>query len=418
MKLKKAIEVWKKTSTYALPVIDELVAFKTSPGWIGAIRMGLRLNGYAESMLGKEEPVTFLTSKDWKSVCTSSILNKNLIARMDDIGCKRANWLPDESKYRRTMFTDEFGRSHTVGELVSNNTFVYVEKNRPDTEEYLRDLFWKHFNDRCLIDSKGDNKEFEFVRSEQYDSFETELSRRYTADILGFRAKGYCHSVLFYGPPGTGKSNIAAQILKNCGYRTLVLGEGTEMGVSWYAENLPFLQPQAILIEDMDHIKKERFKSLLASLEYFAKNNILVLGTANKVGEMDDALIRSGRFDETVEIVKLPSEVIRGMLDGDEEIFNIVEDLPITAIIEVKKRLSVLGRAETLRRMNDLIVRAQRSDKKEYRLEVSNNNQSRPVTTPTAEEFPIGSIKFMLNSYWEHVGDNHWRVIPKPEVVE
>ena len=54
-----------------------------------------------------------------------------------------------------------------------------------------------------------------------------------------------------------------------------------------------------MLIEEVDYIAKNKnlFYSLLAELDSFEEDQCVILATSNKLGEVDKALRRGGRFD-------------------------------------------------------------------------------------------------------------------------
>lgn len=367
----KGIKTWKKISDTTLPIIEEAMKFKEAPTVLGGTRMALRLHGHVSGLVeqysGKKQAIiTYENDNNWQLAFSFYSLNKQLWNQLIAMEHKMRQLFPDNEKYLELKI-----EGHVFG-IIDNGSkghLVYYQKDDVAGLDFLRDIFWQQFGTVLMLGKNEKGDEWEATRFDLNQSFETSTSSQYTREIIAYRAKGYTHSILFYGPPGTGKTNTAAQILGQCAHRTLILSKPTDMNIQWFQNNFPLLQPEAVLIEDIDHFEGS-IPHLLAIIEYLNKNKVLVIATCNKVGVLDDALIRAGRFDEAVEIRSLPPDVIYQMLGGDVEIGNKVLDFPISAILDLKKRIEVLGRDEALNRMGDLEKRVKRSNsKKEYSLE-------------------------------------------------
>lgn len=146
------------------------------------------------------------------------------------------------------------------------------------------------------------------------------------------------HGFIMYGPPGTGKTLIA-QALANETSANFVKLNGLEMESKWVGEseenwrNLFELarenQPSIIFIDEFDAVAKKRsgkdvygdkvVNQLLTLMSDVEKNgdDIYVIAATNKLNMLDDAITRSGRFGQHIE-VKAPDT-----LDGILKIFDI-----------------------------------------------------------------------------------------------
>lgn len=198
--------------------------------------------------------------------------------------------------------------------------------------------------------------DYKLLPREQYYGFVLDKDHRYLLDD-------------FTITHNTGKSNCSAQILKNCVQRVLVIASVQHLHIKVFNGIFSFLKPDAVLLEDIDHCVSANLNHFLTIMEKINKNGVTVVATCNKVGNLDDALIRAGRFDELIEVRSLSEEVVRQLI-GDEDIFKVVKEFPIAAILEVKRRYEVFGKERTLEKMADLEIRVKRSaSRQEYRLE-------------------------------------------------
>jgi ATP-dependent 26S proteasome regulatory subunit len=147
--------------------------------------------------------------------------------------------------------------------------------------------------------------------------------------------------VLFYGPPGTGKTFLARNLgtLLGCGENHVMLISGTDVYHKLVGEserNVRELFAPAIaasknfkddsevfvlVIDEIDAILSNRTSNqnwsnsvvttFLAQMDGLVQfNNILIVGMTNRREQLDSAVLRSGRFDEQLEIAA-PDAVAR-----------------------------------------------------------------------------------------------------------
>lgn len=140
--------------------------------------------------------------------------------------------------------------------------------------------------------------------------------------------------LLLYGPPGTGKTFLARCLgsMLDCSEDHIQVLSGTKVYNKWAGESeanvralfAPALEASKkfksdseiflLVIDEIDGILSHRssgdgnnwrngvvaeFLSQMDGLEQF--HNILVVGTTNRLKDLDDAVIRSGRFEKQVE---------------------------------------------------------------------------------------------------------------------
>nr|UZT28900.1 ATP-dependent zinc metalloprotease [Nucleocytoviricota sp.]UZT29252.1 ATP-dependent zinc metalloprotease [Nucleocytoviricota sp.] len=138
--------------------------------------------------------------------------------------------------------------------------------------------------------------------------------------------------VLLEGPPGTGKTLLARAVAGEAGvsYISVSASQFIEMFVGLGASRVRKLfetarqnKPCVIFIDEIDAIGKKRgsafsnggneereqtLNQILTNMDGFDKDEgIIIIGATNRIDILDDALVRSGRFDRKIK-VSLPDE--------------------------------------------------------------------------------------------------------------
>lgn len=125
--------------------------------------------------------------------------------------------------------------------------------------------------------------------------------------------------IIFYGPPGTGKTSLGRALAHeaNCNFYYLAGSEIDDKWVGTGSEKIKAIfdlakknYPAIIFIDEIDTIAKKRIdlesrfhsqtlQQLLIEMDGFRKENkpVIVIATTNRMEQLDEAILRSGRFD-------------------------------------------------------------------------------------------------------------------------
>jgi len=204
------------------------------------------------------------------------------------------------------------------------------EDDKPSEQRYIPEI--------AFSDIGGIDEIIETVR----EVIELPIKKPEILKYLGIKPhKG----ILLFGPPGNGKTLIAKAIAKEINAHFISI-KGPELFSKWHGqseENLRSifdearrLQPAIIYFDEIDSIAQSRsgheslrldarfvnqLLTLMDGIEDYG--NVRVIASTNRVELIDNALLRPGRFDYSIE-VKKPT------MEGCDQIFSInIKDMPI-----------------------------------------------------------------------------------------
>ncbi|KQT16866.1 AAA family ATPase [Chryseobacterium sp. Leaf404] len=162
--------------------------------------------------------------------------------------------------------------------------------------------------------------------------------------------------IILYGPPGSGKIFWGNKIAEIIGYKfkeikkhylSNTLVDGNQTTFNDFISNILKDGKAALFLEDFDEIMMERNAEnsvatcnletqevILHQISKFASSDILMLGSANSVSDIDEEILAPGRFDvlvpvfppnasERAEIILY--SMLKG-LDGDSLLFKILKN--------------------------------------------------------------------------------------------
>ena len=170
--------------------------------------------------------------------------------------------------------------------------------------------------------------------------------------------------ILLYGPPGTGKTLLAKAVANetNATFIKIVasefvnkyLGEGSRI-VRDVFDMAKEKSPAIIFIDEIDAIGTKRVSSsegadrevqrtlmqLLAELDGFeSRGNVGIIGATNRPDILDEALLRPGRFDRTIDVPNPVKESRAKILQIHTSRMNLAENIDFDEISEITEGLS------------------------------------------------------------------------------
>ncbi len=274
----------------------------------------------------------------------------------------------EENTYIRLIDLGEVKCGWTYNTKTNVVDHIYVETDKADlARAHIKKLLWEQFQDqplvmrhnrRIIIGADEPRVVFEIddafhpLPSARATVLSNDMKRRLDADVS-------C-SMLLHGPPGTGKSTMARTLVENLKLRSFRIRVEDVQGLenSTLFEAISIFEPDAVILDDFDRASHQA--ALLETLEYFQRHVKLVVATVNDRNQLDEALLRPGRFDVHVLVDKMDEPVIRHMLGDYVDGYEEVKDWPIVFIQEYVKLRRFMDPQEAAESAADLARRVKR----------------------------------------------------------
>lgn len=248
---------------------------------------------------------------------------------------------------------------------------VYVEADKLEqARETIKCLLWEQFKGQSLVMRHNrrmitdvDEPRVVFEVDDAFHPLPSAKATEYAAYLQRCLNAGVSRSVMLYGPPGTGKSTMARTLVENLNLRSFRIRVEDVSGLenSTLFEAITIFQPEAIILDDFDRAHAQA--ALLETLEFFKRHVKLVIATANDKNNLDEALLRPGRFDELILVDRMDEAVIRHILGEYVDGYDDVKDWPIAFIQEYKQRRLFMDSTEAANSIAELAKRVKRLDK-------------------------------------------------------
>lgn len=374
-------DFWAKNRHKIMPAIKlakrcvgDVAELKENPKVIDFVALGFSFKENYDITYRLNDPYNYFNSHSWKLIENTAIAGivGDLVSSYDDEPVVPITSTESGAAFIAEVNGIRFGWVYYEEQLEK----VYVWREHMSIfPDVISKMFWEAHPSHHVVMGNINNPEATmniYWIDEDWDKstiFHSPRVDEFSQDIMDYLKAGIYRSILFYGPPGSGKSNLVRGISAKLGLKTIRVKDLSDISADVIAEVIGLFNPDAIILEDVDSASVDDISDFLDKMEGFNKAQKLTFGTANRVNGLDDALLRPGRFDQVVEINNLEPEVIRKMVEGDEQLFNLVKGYPAAFTAELMKRVKTKGKEHALANIGDLKARLKKIKRNNYELE-------------------------------------------------
>jgi len=243
-------------------------------------------------------------------------------------------------------YTVEFTNAGTIREVVDESPLRAISSSGPETDisDFVVELRVSSGDLDVGFDDYGG------MTSELYDvqqRMDVLLNKREELQKVSDEVR---LGAVFHGPPGTGKTHFA-RILAAESDATFYRIRGPEIVTQWVGETEEILralfkdanqhEPSIIFFDEVDSLGGERgsgqnqqfgnrvVAQLLALMDGVDQENdgLLVIGSTNRIEDLDDALLRPGRLDWKVSFKKPDQEARIEIFDALRTKYSVAEEV-------------------------------------------------------------------------------------------
>ncbi|GAB7014552.1 ATP-binding protein [Halolamina salina] len=287
----------------------------------------------------------------------------NIPAVVEDVFDGTAIVRTDNGLSTVTRVPDHVNAGETIQVTAAMTYHGHLSDSPPDIDDLLPesetsddDYEWRYEEDISvtLEDVGGLDHVKRAVREQIIQPLDTENEElRETLDVT------LSQGLLFYGPAGTGKTRTAKAVTNHVD-GDLFIVDGPELVSKYYGETERQIRdvfqeaeraaeasgnPSIVFFDELDSMAPSRGQAdeterrivaqLLSELDGFdERGDIIVIGATNLVDEIDQAILRPGRFDSQLEFSKPDREAREAILQISLGDTPIADDVNLTVVAE------------------------------------------------------------------------------------
>lgn len=159
--------------------------------------------------------------------------------------------------------------------------------------------------------------------------------------------------IMFYGAPGTGKTYAAGAIAKFLGWKLFTIDasqyeqytSGSAKKINEIFNKAKDSAPSIVFIDEADSMfakrssnsNNEGISQFLRSISDTAKDRVLVIAATNRIDDMDEAILRNGRFSHKIEITYADTKSVVAVMN------EYLKDIPVSHEISLIKAATKLS---------------------------------------------------------------------------
>lgn len=356
----------KTTASQAVSIASEMsglvVSMRGRPGPLALASMAAKAYSVYQGMNPTAEPHPY---NEWVKISCPMV--RELVEILQEKNLLERDLENPDTSRGKNFKTDLYGSDIRI--ILDDNNGVYGPYiKEPELEpEVLRAIgrfFWESLGTHLEYTGEYDEG-CPLCTDHLTDSLPSECGKQLWERTEKFLKKGYSRAVLLYGPPGTGKSHMMRYVASLAGGFVLRISSDQALHSHYLLNIIKILMPRVILFDDIDRVRD--LSTFLSKIETIRLYTPMLLASANRVRDLDPAVIRPGRFDDLMEIRKLDTD-IQDRLIGEvpENLRERLQGIPVSYLDEFRRRADVLGEAQALEEVEALIQRAEHSNSAEW----------------------------------------------------
>lgn len=288
--------------------------------------------------------------------------------------------------------------------LKAESCWVRSEEQREKAMAVLGRGLWETVGtSKALLVKSGEG--IAVIHDDEEETLPSRKGDEVFAKLKRYIDRGVHRSVFMIGEAGVGKSHMLRYIAQKAGGLCLrvKIADLSEISSTKMVKTVELLRPDCLIIDDFDRFvlgsryvedggqAASRAAQMLDPLQQLNRLVKLFMVSANYSDNINEAVLRPGRFDELVEVHELDPELYERMLPGAPA--KLIKALkkeapPIAYIAELKKRVDVLGYEEAAEEMEELIKRSGRI------LELNKKKTSHTTSRRRKRASLVGKTKF------------------------